>query len=1023
MFLDDIMASKWNPNLHPATAARQPRSPLRLPPQADMPRPRDVSASSTEHKRNSRFGMRPKSSQDGYRSRTPSVPPAGSSSRRSSIAEAPVQSMPPVEPEGFRSLLRFRRSKKGKSSGSNLRSSSPVGVRDGQRAVSGKEQRHDAHMRTPSHEDRELMDISAPYGFQHVAKIEKELRRQPPPPPPPPELPVNQADIFAEFHAFKRGNRRAGPPPSDNAQPLQSKKRPPPLRPKRSDEMLENDLLSPPLASVPLLRSTRSAEVVTNARARARSGIPLLQSTPTPPRRSSRRPVPLEPFSNNPSIAQQLPRVAAQNVVGNELTLSGEWDHLLPLYDSQSPPFNPANLGTASNTRGVQAPESAPLPPTAPIFSPPLEQVPEEPEGTLSHRQSAEYTSPSIRHAKSTPLLSRSGSKVKGPPALAVQPPPLPSPRTERPLSQGSDTLGDPNRRPLSANSFETTLMAYIPMSRHQHSKSRDTAISWEEDIDYCYENAAEATCEFDWSNISHLDDADSDGDLYSADDIVHAVKSVKDKDSRRRQQSNSLISTSGSEGSGARRLSDRKNCIPELDYRSTHSASTNSVGALTPLDKFTFPSNDILRPLGPTQAKKDANRSITSPQLLPLELKLDLNADQLYEELLAKRFSDDRPHQLSNDRFEAPSRPSPKLDMRRSIENARLSLSRTKTNDSMTSRPLPPTSAPAPTTPPSSSRALESPTSSLKTPTPSTGHRSDLSVNTIITQLRSSTMLDSPPTAFPPSPSLPPPPPPPPKSPLPRHPIAGRPPPPPTTSLPPIPSLLPAKAAAGNPPTSPRAPRTPKTPSSLSRGPRTQPPSRFPGNEVKLHSLPFSLDIDHDDDFKPPTPPKTPAQISASIPLASLPTLPATRYTPPSASVPPAPPANSLPPPPRLAPPSRPAHAAHSPSASFSFSPATRLAESLGAPAPRRKVVSEGHDRRFGIKVDQAVAGAARGTTTPPASPRAKGPRTSYTLFPPAAPPAKQRGGMVLGAPIMGLPLPPPPPPPPKAAGRTRFA
>lgn len=60
-----------------------------------------------------------------------------------------------------------------------------------------------------------------------------------------------------------------------------------------------------------------------------------------------------------------------------------------------------------------------------------------------------------------------------------------------RPSSQMSDTLGSPNgkRRSLVANSS----------AQHPASKWSTIEDSWEDDVDYIYENALEADCDLDW--------------------------------------------------------------------------------------------------------------------------------------------------------------------------------------------------------------------------------------------------------------------------------------------------------------------------------------------------------------------------------------------------------------------------------------------------------------------------------------------------------------------------------------------
>ena len=126
-----------------------------------------------------------------------------------------------------------------------------------------------------------------------------------------------------------------------------------------------------------------------------------------------------------------------------------------------------------------------------------LADVPEEDERTTATHSRTSTPISSLRHAKSFPSTrnssqSRSPRKVRGRTSTTAEP-------YEENLAQSEASL------PLVGESFED-----IP---EQHSLSKRISYKfsafdscWEEDIDYCYEHAAEADCEFDWDRVSIKD-------------------------------------------------------------------------------------------------------------------------------------------------------------------------------------------------------------------------------------------------------------------------------------------------------------------------------------------------------------------------------------------------------------------------------------------------------------------------------------------------------------------------------------
>lgn len=594
-------------------AARQSRTPLREIQPLQYLDARDQSASSSEHRssssrRNSLFSKRPKSAMTTRSSEAGQSEDLG---RSSTTMDMPVI---PAESDTSRNRFLFGRSwRSSRSSGSKIRAISPTDIYDEGYV---QQDRGSKHKRASSGGSR-----------------------------------GSSKDLFADFRALRRGHRTAIIGPS---RALQDKERhpeasipqrgPAPLRPKRSDErLMPEPLRAPEALGMQPLRQIRSAEQFSPV-------IPPIQ-TAGPPKRPLHRPPPLDPALFPPAAKFNLPLLSNRSI-------NDEWDTLLPFYENRSPQFNPIDALLGSR-RPVALPDIVPDQIKSPMFHPPLEQVPEEPEGTLSNRQSKDITHhSSIRHAKSSPMLSRNGSKSSFrkwshiPPAHKF---------IERPTSHGSDTLGDS-----------------IRLSNHPHVRrngmiedgTKDRAPSWEDDIDYCYEHAAEADCDFDWNNVSRFDESDHD-DLYHDDGPY--TYALMQKDINNKNKNHSVGSTVSSSEGESYRLPNRvykvpsKDALPELEYRSSHSTSTNSVSLMTPSEKFSFPSSES----GNSQRLSDKDNAPS--QLLYAE-RSEAQMHQLYDQLLAQaegappavpprseyRTEKIPPHELTRKSLAAPLLPTP---------------------------------------------------------------------------------------------------------------------------------------------------------------------------------------------------------------------------------------------------------------------------------------------------------------------------------------------------------------------------
>lgn len=132
-----------------------------------------------------------------------------------------------------------------------------------------------------------------------------------------------------------------------------------------------------------------------------------------------------------------------------------------------------------------------------------LEEVPEEEEATRYW----DSPDPSIGCAH-----SRSTSQVSPPPAeahsstVAGPKAPLSIYVAEELSRKFSEALGSPTLPQHLSNTPPTAHVEVTPPSMsgtHQFSYEEEMYDSWDADIDYCYEHAAESTSDFDWSRTS----------------------------------------------------------------------------------------------------------------------------------------------------------------------------------------------------------------------------------------------------------------------------------------------------------------------------------------------------------------------------------------------------------------------------------------------------------------------------------------------------------------------------------------
>lgn len=420
----------------------------------------------------------------------------------------------------------------------------------------------------------------------------------------------------------------------------ESTKVPPPLRPKRSDERLAEVLVSPP-PPIEELRRSRFAELVDHSdrilRPQPIAAISLL--SPSSQHSSNRSTV-----SGQVVVGRRAGETHVRLHIASELTLSGDRHRLAHVHEAKG------SLGKRDTTYPAQVhpgpmPEDKPSPPTFASFScAPLEQVPEEPEGTVSSRQSMEVKSKTFnRLAKSLSTLhGQDPTQEEEEEEEEQQQVPLQEelpPRTQAP--HGSDTLGNSS----SAESCESPLEAPALPRRNSLRRRRrkeapkalmDIDSNWEDDIDFCYEHRAEANCNFDWNNMSILKDASSDDEPEMQEDLPWQRK----KRQAKQDEKESVDRISSGNAKRSRQVNGTsynmpivlpEDAVPELDGQSAHTCSTNSFSALT----FTDRRESVLEAIAALTLDSSAP-ICTSPQLSPLDVESPMTTEQMYHELLS---------------------------------------------------------------------------------------------------------------------------------------------------------------------------------------------------------------------------------------------------------------------------------------------------------------------------------------------------------------------------------------------------
>jgi hypothetical protein len=337
--------------------------------------------------------------------------------------------------------------------------------------------------------DSNLKDsISSPFDFQHLTHADRHqaaaLEQA-----PGSTLATGWAERSAQLSALGPGS--PGNISTENFMASQAGYASPPQSPRLGDRQQPD-----PSASRPGLRLTRSVESF------SQPGISLRNhrhssSVVAPPRTSS-----LAPASSIHDIPEE--EASRQMSAIRSKRQSGIWD-VSPLSAGSSGQLPGIAEDSYFVGSAVTTPDDSAIQAMTPPFSPSLENVAEEPERFVNPRPAPQPlrlrspTSPRSPFSESfsfnTQRSSRQMTRSRGNSRASPKSSSLRN-LAFRPDSQTSETLGSPTLERESPIPKPT-------VTRRKSNTWRAIEESWEDDVDYIYDNALEAECDNDWDCVS----------------------------------------------------------------------------------------------------------------------------------------------------------------------------------------------------------------------------------------------------------------------------------------------------------------------------------------------------------------------------------------------------------------------------------------------------------------------------------------------------------------------------------------
>lgn len=233
-----------------------------------------------------------------------------------------------------------------------------------------------------------------------------------------------------------------------------------------------------------------------------------------------------------------------------------------------------------------------------------------------------------LRHVKSFPSI-KSSSRRWSRTSPRVSPDGLISPLFDGPPL--AEAVIPSIEQPLDDIPFQPRL------SRQASSGLARFEQCWEADIDYCYEHAAEADCDFDWDRLSRKDEKT---------DVPVAKKVLKPQLSQSSLEFHREECVKSGNGSSNNKPDSRLSPIdspsfylPQLRHstQSNISSRDSSKSSTRSINSPITPSQSLISPLSnscPLTSAKDSN--LGTPILIPRDFEPQMTHEELYQKLLS---------------------------------------------------------------------------------------------------------------------------------------------------------------------------------------------------------------------------------------------------------------------------------------------------------------------------------------------------------------------------------------------------
>lgn len=274
-------------------------------------------------------------------------------------------------------------------------------------------------------------------------------------------------------------------------------------------------------------------------------------------------------------------------------------------------------------------------PPPFELVKTELTQVLEEDECSEGRRSMSTLraTTPgaALRHSRSSPNIRRYSQKCSDT-LLEIN---------------GNDGNAVVNVRPSSSLALTPSIeqpFDDIPLQR-QASKRISVAqakadVSWEDDIDWCYQHEAEADCNFDWDRSSIPDEELTPK---NATEVVETAPGPNpntiEKEAPRRRNTISNPRSSSVYSSSPLILLPPQSSIPDLDPPSAVSAQSSFSSVSEAVTPSQTSANDLPTRFSTATSKQElADRHFSASLLLPIENASPAIYDDLYQEYFSRR-------------------------------------------------------------------------------------------------------------------------------------------------------------------------------------------------------------------------------------------------------------------------------------------------------------------------------------------------------------------------------------------------